>query len=137
MPDQKLIYILFQSQIFPFMPCPSTGSQIVCAGPNFLCQTKLYLYIVPDPNFLCQTKRWFVFRKFHFSVGTKVFGVALNTNQFLVLQKIFGLAQNILGLLEGQGIGKYSFFGTAQTIWSCTKCNSNLIFGLTPKNLTK
>ena len=23
------------------MPCPSTGPKIVCAGQNFLCQTKL------------------------------------------------------------------------------------------------
>ena len=35
--------------------------KIVCGGPNFLCQTKNYLDIVPVPNFLCQTKRWFVF----------------------------------------------------------------------------
>jgi hypothetical protein len=42
--------------------------------------------------------------KFHFSAGTKFFGVALNAIQFLILHKIFGLAQNILGLVQGQGI---------------------------------
>ena len=25
------------------MPCPSTSPKIVCAVPNFLCQTKIYL----------------------------------------------------------------------------------------------
>ena len=25
------------------MPCPSTGPKIVCASPNFLSQTKIYL----------------------------------------------------------------------------------------------
>ena len=39
-----------------------------------------------------------------FSTGTKNFGVALNAIQFLVLHKIFGPAQNILGHVEGQGI---------------------------------
>jgi hypothetical protein len=86
------------------MPCPSTGPKIVCAGPNFLCQTKIYLDILPVPNFWCQTKRLFVLSKSHFSAGTKSFGVALNAIQFLVLHKIFGLAQNIWGLVEGQGV---------------------------------
>ena len=50
------------------MPCPFTDPKIVFAGPNFLCQTKIYVDIVPIANFL---KRWFVFSKFHFSAGTK------------------------------------------------------------------
>jgi hypothetical protein len=39
------------------MPCPFTGPKIVCAGPNFLCQNKIDLHIVPVPNVLSQTKR--------------------------------------------------------------------------------
>ena len=38
------------------------------------------------------------------TASTKSFGVALNVIKFLVWHKIFGLAQNILGPLEGQGI---------------------------------
>ena len=37
------------------MPGPSTSPKIVCAGPNFLRQTKIYLDIVPIPSFLCKT----------------------------------------------------------------------------------
>ena len=89
--------------------CPSTGLKIVCAGPNILCQTKIYLDIVPVPNFLCWTKRWFVLSKFHFSADTKSFGVALNAIKFLVVHKIFGPTQNILVLAKGQGICKTVF----------------------------
>ena len=35
------------------MPCPSTGPKIVCASPNVLCLTKIYLGIVTVPIFLC------------------------------------------------------------------------------------
>ena len=96
------------------MPCPFIGPKIVCAGPIVLCRTKIYLHIVPVPNFLCQTKRWFIFSKFHFSAGTKLFGVALNAIQFLILHKIFGPAQNILGLVEGQGLSIWLFIGDFQ-----------------------
>ena len=39
------------------MPCPFTGLKMFWAGPNFLCQTKIYLHIVAVTNILCQTKR--------------------------------------------------------------------------------
>ena len=56
-PDQKYIYILWQSQTFcarqkddlhsvklvfeeTLMPCPFTGPKMFCAGPNFLSQPK-------------------------------------------------------------------------------------------------
>ena len=45
-----------------------------------------------------------MFIKFSFSTSTKSFGVALNAIQFLVWLKNFGLAQNMLGPVEGQGI---------------------------------
>ena len=35
------------------MPCPSTGSKIVCTGPSFLCQTKLF---VPGQTFCARPK---------------------------------------------------------------------------------
>ena len=75
------------------LPCP--GPKIVSAGPNFVCQTKIYSDIVPVQNFLRQTKRWFVFTKFSFSAGTKNLGVELNAVQFLVCHKIVGPTQNL------------------------------------------
>jgi hypothetical protein len=74
------------------------------AGPNFLCQTKnLFTYcgrhkhFVPDKKMICIHKNWFC-------AGTKVFEEALNAVKFLGWLKKFGLAQNILGLVKGQGI---------------------------------
>ena len=34
------------------MLCRFTGLKIVCAGPNFLCQNKIDLHIVPVPSVL-------------------------------------------------------------------------------------
>ena len=87
-----------------FLPCPSTSPKIISAGPNFLCQTKIYLDIVPVLNLFCKTKRWFAFSKFSFSAGTKMFGATPTAVQFLVWHKIFRPAQNILGPIEGQGM---------------------------------
>ena len=42
--------------------------------------------------------------KFVFCAGTKVFEEALNAVKFLGWLKKFGTAQNILGLVKGQGI---------------------------------
>ena len=72
--------------------------QIFCARP------KIYLHIVAVTNILCQTKRWFAFSKIGFCAGTKVFEEALNAVKFLGWLKQFGPAQNILGLVKGQGI---------------------------------
>ena len=60
------------------------------AGPNFFARSK--------------TKRWFVFSKIGFCDGTKVFEEALNAVKFLGWIKKFGLVQNILGPVKGQGI---------------------------------
>ena len=76
------------------MPCLSTGPKIVCACPNFLCQTKIHLDIVPVPNLLGQTKRWFEFGKFSliFSLaqniwtGPKHFGTFRRTRHHLLFQ---------------------------------------------------
>ena len=70
-PDQKCIYILWQSQKF-------------CARPkDDLHSVKLF-----------------------FCAGTKGFEEALNAVNFLGCLKKFGLAQNILGPVKGQGICK-------------------------------
>ena len=79
--------------------------QIVCARPN------IYLQIVAVTNILCQTRRWFEFCKIVFCVGTKVFEEALNAFNFLGWLKQFGLAQNILGPVKGQGINAVKFLG--------------------------
>ena len=65
------------------MPCPFTGPKMFWAGPSFLCQTKIYLYIVAVTNILCQTKRRFEFSTIGFCASTKVFEEALNAFKFL------------------------------------------------------
>ena len=75
--------------------------QIFCARP------KIYLHIVAVTNILCQTKRWFAFSKIGFCAGTKVFEEALNAVKFLGWLKKFGLAQNILRPVKGQGISSH------------------------------
>jgi hypothetical protein len=75
--------------------------QFFCARP------KIYFHIVAVTNILCQTKRCFAFSKIDFCADTKVFEEALNTVQFLGWLKKFGLAQNILGPVKGQGIRIY------------------------------
>ena len=60
----------------------------------------MYLHIVPVTNILCQTNRPFAFSKIGFCAGTKVFDAV----KFLGWLKKFGLAQNILGPVKGQGI---------------------------------
>ena len=72
--------------------------QIFCVGP------KIFLHIVPVTNILFQTKWWFAFNKIGFCAGTKVFEEALNAVKFLGWLKKFGLAQNILRPVKGQGI---------------------------------
>ena len=59
---------------------------------------------MPVTNILCQTKRLFAFSKIVFCAGTKVFEEALNAVKFLGWLKKFGLAQNILGPVKGQGM---------------------------------
>ena len=75
---------------------------------NVLCWSKFFVpdqrHIVAVTNILRQTKRWFAFSKIDFCAITKVFEEALNTVKFLGWLKKFGLAQNILGPVKGQGI---------------------------------
>ena len=66
------------------MPCPSTNPRMFCAS------LKIHIDFMPVQNSLfC-----FVF----FFAGSKVLEEALKCDY------VFGLAQNLLGLVEGQGI---------------------------------
>ena len=54
LPLPSLWSIILNSYVYLLlllMTCPSTGSKIVCASPNLLCHTKIYLEIVPIPIF--------------------------------------------------------------------------------------
>ena len=68
------------------MPCPFKGRKMFCIGPNFLSQLK---------NLTA------------FSASSKTFVPAqkpILLNKFLVRHKKFGLTQNILRPVKGQGI---------------------------------
>ena len=74
---------------------PLTGPKMFWVGPKYLCQTKkLFTYCGSHKNFVPDKKM----------TCTKVFEVALNADKFLGWLKKFGLAQNILGPVKGQGI---------------------------------
>ena len=70
----------------------------------FCVRTKIDTHILSVTKILCHTKKLFSLSKFTFCAGTKLFEEALNAIKFLVLLKKIGLAQNILGPVEGQGI---------------------------------
>ena len=56
-----------------------------------------------------------------FCAGTKYVGVARNAIQFLARIKKFGTAQNILGLVEGQGMSLHFNRGFYQLQMLCKK----------------
>ena len=70
------------------MPCPSTGSKIVFASPNFLSQTKINLDIVPVQKNLCHTKRYL-------HLVTSVLVLAQIFWSGIKCNSIFALAKNI------------------------------------------
>ena len=76
-------------KIGSLMPCPFTGPKMFCAGPIFLCQTKIFFTycgshknFVPDKKMICIQKNCFLCRHKSFWRGTKC-------------SQIFGLAQKI------------------------------------------
>ena len=104
-------------------------SQNVLGWSKFFCaRPKIYLHIVVVTNILCQTKSWFAFSKIVFWSGTKLFEEALNAVKFLGWLKKFGLAQNILGPVKGQGISKVKAkslelrFWFENSPWCLVKC---------------
>ena len=71
---------------------------------NVLCQSKFF---VSDQKFiyiLCQSQTFCARTKDDLHSVKKVFEEALNAIKFLDWLKTFGPAQNILGLVKGQGI---------------------------------
>ena len=100
----KFWWICFSAMMSFFYALPFYWSQMFWAGPNLLCQPKIYLPIVAVTNILWQTKRWFEFSKIVFCASTTVFKEALNSVKFLGWLKKFGPAQNILEAVKGQGI---------------------------------
>ena len=81
------------------------------AGPNVLCQTKKFIYILWQSQKFCARQKDDLHSvKLFFCAGTKVFEEALNAVKFLGWFKKFGSAQNILGPVKGQGkriVAKY------------------------------
>ena len=72
------------------MPCPFTGPKMFSVGPIFFEPAQKTSLLNANHIFV-----WHV---------TKCLGLPQYVNKFLVWQKKFGLAQNILGPVKGQGI---------------------------------
>ena len=70
------------------MPCPFTGPKMFCAGSNFLSQPKNLTAFSPSLKTFVPAQK----------------PILLNASHLFVRHKMFGLAQNILGPVKGQGI---------------------------------
>ena len=70
----------------------------------FWASPKIWLHLVPLQKLLCQHKKQFYWMQIIFCSGTKCLWLAQYVNKFLVRHKKFGLTQNILGPVKGQGI---------------------------------
>ena len=73
---------------------------------------------MPLQKLSCQHKNQFYWMQIIFCTGTKCLWLAQYVNNFLVWHKKFGLAQNILGHVKGQGIRRvfkmtYGFFSSS------------------------
>ena len=68
--------------------------------------TKIWLHLVPHQKLLCWHKKQFYWMQIIFLSSTKCLWLPQYVNKFLVWHKKFGPAQNILGLVKGQGIRK-------------------------------
>ena len=62
-----------------------------------------FIYILWQSQTFCARQKDDLHSVNFFCVGTKVFEVALNAVKFLGWLKKFGLSQNILGPVKGQG----------------------------------
>ena len=75
-----------------------------CAGPNSLSKPKnLTAFSASSKTFVLAQKP-ISLNANHLFVFHKMFVIATIYNKFLVWHKKFGLAQNILGPVKGQGI---------------------------------
>ena len=77
----------------------------------FWASPKFWLHLVPHQNLLCRHKNRFYWMQIIFLSGTKYLWLPQYVNKFLVWHKKFGLAQNILGPVKGQGIRRPQTFG--------------------------
>ena len=85
----------------------------------FWASPKISLHLVPLQKLLCQHKNQFYWMQIIFLSGTKCLWLAQYVNKFLVRHKKFGLAQNILRPVKGQGISKpFSPFHKILNTWS-------------------
>ena len=72
------------------MPCPSTGSKMLCAGPNSLSQSKhLIAFSASSKTFVAaQCKNQICLMEIIFWCATKCLGLTQNVYQFLVWPKL-------------------------------------------------
>ena len=85
------------------MPCPFTGPKTFCSGPNFLSQPKNLIAFSASSKTFVPAQKPILLNADHLLFWHKMF-----VNKFLVRHKKFGLAQNILGPVKGQGIKRSS-----------------------------
>ena len=69
----------------------------------FWASPKIWLHLVPLQKLLCLHKNQFYWMQIIFLSVTKCLWLAQYVNKFLVQHKKIGPAQNILGLVKGQG----------------------------------
>ena len=80
-------------------------SQNVLRWSKFFVPGQKFIYILWQSQTFCARQKDDLHSvKLVFCAGTKVFEEALNAVKFLGWLKKFGLAQNILGPVKGQGI---------------------------------
>ena len=98
------------------MPCPFTVPKMFCAGPNFLSQPKNLIAFSASSKPFVSAQKTFYWMQIVSLSGTKYLWLPQYENEFLVWHKNFGLAQNILGPVKGQGI-KLFFNGALVLIY--------------------
>ena len=103
--DKKLEFDICQSNALSFY----RSKHFLGWAKFFVSDQNNYLRIVAVTNIFCQTKRWFADSKNGHYAGKKAFEEAQNAVKFFGWLKEFGLAQNILGPVKGQGISFIRF----------------------------
>ena len=76
----------------------------------FWSRPKIELTFIPLQKVLCRHKNWIYYMKIIFWSGTKNLGLVQYVNQYLAWHKKFGPAQNVLGLVKGQGINHFDSY---------------------------
>jgi hypothetical protein len=95
-------------KILPFYALSFYSSHnVLCRSKFFWASSKIWLHLVPLQNLLCRHKNQFYWVQIIFLSGKKSLQLPQCVSKFLVWHKKFGPAQNILGLVKGQGINRY------------------------------